>query len=209
MLTPRENAMAIYNGQQPDYYGDLMDAIQLLPDPILTASRTPQDGLEHKDLWGTVYVFKPGSPGAHPHVTDENAVIKDIEHWKEDLVVPPWEGLDWSMAKKVAEETDRREKLVGVMFSGGLFERSHHLMGMVNALCAYLEYPEEMAGMLRAIADHKIGYIREMGKRSTRTSSFIMTIGAASRMCSFPRRYGGRSSSPCSRRSPTPSMRRA
>ncbi len=61
MLTPRENAMAIYNGQQPDYYGDLMDAIQLLPDPILTASRTPQDGLEHKDLWGTTYIFKPGS----------------------------------------------------------------------------------------------------------------------------------------------------
>ena len=165
MLTPRENAAAIYYRQQPDYYGDLMDAIQLLPDPILTASRVPQDGLEHKDLWGTVYVFKPGSPGAHPHVTAENAVIKDIERWREDLVVPPWEGLDWGMAKKAAEETDRREKLVGIMFSGGLFERCHHLMGMENALCNFMEYPEEMAGLLRAIADHKIGYIREMGKQ--------------------------------------------
>ena len=36
MLTPRENAMAIYNGQQPDYYGDLMDAVVLLPDPFLS-----------------------------------------------------------------------------------------------------------------------------------------------------------------------------
>jgi hypothetical protein len=165
MFTLRENAMAIYNRQQPDFYGDLMDAIELLPDPVLMGDACPQDGLEHKDSWGTTYIFKPGSPGAHPHVTDENAVIKDIEHWQDDLVVPPYEGLDWSMAKKVADSVDRREKFVGIMFGGGLFERSHHLMGMENALCNYLEYPEEMAALLRVIADYKIGYIREMAKQ--------------------------------------------
>ena len=164
MLTLRENAMAIYNRDQPDFYGDLMDAVELLPDPVRLMSLCPQDGLEHKDPWGTVFIFKPGSPGAHPHVTEENAVIKDIERWREDLVVPPYAGLDWSLAKKKAAEMDRREKLSCVMFGGGLFERSHHLMGMVNALCAYMEYPEEMADMLRAIADYKIGYIREMGR---------------------------------------------
>ena len=30
----RENAMAILERRQPDYYFDLMDAIQLLPDPV-------------------------------------------------------------------------------------------------------------------------------------------------------------------------------
>ena len=54
---------------------------------------------------------------------------------------------------------------VGVLFGGGLFERSHHLMGMENALCSYLEYPEEMAELLRVIADYKIDYIHEMGKQ--------------------------------------------
>ena len=81
MMTLRENAMAIYNREQPDFYGDIMDAVQLLPHPEVGSFGIPQDGLEHKDAWGTVYIFKPGSPGAHPHVTDENAVIKDIEHW--------------------------------------------------------------------------------------------------------------------------------
>ena len=33
--TLRENAMAIYNREQPDYYFDLMDAIQIVPDPVL------------------------------------------------------------------------------------------------------------------------------------------------------------------------------
>ena len=44
MMTLRENAMAIYNRQQPDYYFDLMDAIQLVPDPVLMAGMFPQDG---------------------------------------------------------------------------------------------------------------------------------------------------------------------
>ena len=164
MLTPRENAMAIYNREQPDYYGDLMDAVQLLPHPDMGGSMIPQDGLEHKDAWGTVYVFKPGAPGPHPHVTAENAVIKDIEHWQDTVVVPPYKDLDWSYAKKAAESVDRHEKMACVMLGGGLFERSHHLMGMENALCNYLEYPEEMAALLRVIADYKIGYIREMGR---------------------------------------------
>lgn len=38
-------------------------------------------------------------------------------------------------------------------------------MGMENALCSYLEYPEEMAELLRVIADYKIDYIHEMGKQ--------------------------------------------
>ena len=59
----RENAMAIYNRRQPDYYFDMMDALELVPDPVLMGDLCPQDGREHKDSWGTVYIFKPGSAG--------------------------------------------------------------------------------------------------------------------------------------------------
>ena len=89
----------------------------------------PQDGQEHKDSWGTVYIFKPGAPGAHPHVTPENAVIKDIEKWEEQLTVPDLDHLDWTEAVRAAEAVNRKEKFVGFMCAGGLFERSHHLMG--------------------------------------------------------------------------------
>ena len=155
----RENAMAIYNRQQPDYYFDLMNAIELIPDPVLMGDMCPQDGKEHPDSWGTVYIFKPGAPGPHPHVTPENAVIKDIEKWEEQLKVPDLDHLDWTEAVKAAEAVDRKEKFVGFMFGGGLFERTHHLMGMETALINYMEYPDEMAGLLRAIADYKMKYI--------------------------------------------------
>ncbi|MCI7100132.1 MAG: methyltransferase [Lachnospiraceae bacterium] len=160
MMTLRENAMAIFNREQPDFYGDIMDAIQLVPDPELLRNMCPQDGKEHPDVWGTIFIYKPGSPGKHPHVNDSNAVIKDIEKWEEQLKVPSLENLDWEPAKKAAAAVDRKEKFTGFMFSGGLFERTHHLMGMENALINYLEYPEEMAGVLRKIADYKIAYIK-------------------------------------------------
>ena len=161
----RENAMAIYNRRQPDYYFDMMDALELIPDPVLMGDLCPQDGQEHKDSWGTVYIFKPGAPGAHPHVTSENAVIKDIEKWEEQLTVPDLDHLDWTEAVRAAEAVNRKEKFVGFMCAGGLFERSHHLMGMETALINYMEYPEEMAALLRVIADYKIKYIRLVAEK--------------------------------------------
>ena len=150
-MTPRENAMAIFYGRQPDYYGDIMEAITLVPDPVMFGDIPPRDGKEYRDSWGTVYIWPPDAPGPHPRVTKENAVIPDIEHWQDYLKVPSLEGLDFGPAKQVAESVDRKEKFVGFMFGGGLFERSHHLMGMQDALMNYLEYPEEMAGVLREI----------------------------------------------------------
>lgn len=163
-MTPRENMMAILNGEQPEYYGDLMDAIVLVPDPVAMRDRCPQDGKPHADTWGCMYEWPVGAPGPHPIVNDENAVIKDIEKWEEQLHVPSLDNLDWGPAKEVANSVDRKEKFVGLMFGGGLFERSHHLQGMQVALENYLTYPEETAALLRKIADFKIAYIRQMAE---------------------------------------------
>jgi len=160
MLNPRQNAMAILNREQPDYYGDFMPAMRMIPDPVLIGDACPQDGLEHKDSWGTVYMFLPGAPGAHPHVTEENAVIKDIEKWEEQLKVPDLDHLDWTMAEEAAAKVDKNEYFLGFMCGGGLFERSHHLMGMTNALMNYMEYPDEMSALLREICEYKKKYIR-------------------------------------------------
>ncbi|SFA70292.1 Uroporphyrinogen decarboxylase (URO-D) [Acetitomaculum ruminis DSM 5522] len=160
-MTKRENAMAIYNGEQPDFYGDFMEAMALIPDPILLSDLVPQDGEEHLDSWGTTYIWQPGAPGAHPHVTNENAVIKDITKWEEQLKVPSVKGLDWTMAENMANEVNRDEMFVGFLCGGGLFERSHHLMGMMNAFYNYMDYPDEMKAMLTVIKDYKIEVLKE------------------------------------------------
>ena len=54
----RENVMAVYRGEQPDYYGDLMAAVEFIPDPLfIQDALLPQDGKEYRDSWGTVRVL--------------------------------------------------------------------------------------------------------------------------------------------------------
>lgn len=160
-MTLRENMQAIFDGKQPEYYGDFRDAMITPADPIRAADAVPRDGKEHRDSWGTVCVWPAGAPGKHPHVTSENAVIKDITRWKEQLVVPEYKKLDWSLAKAQANAVDRGEMFVGFFSAQGLFERSHFLMGMEDALCAYLEEPDAMYEMLTAIAEFKKGAIKQ------------------------------------------------
>ena len=160
MLTPRQNSTAILNREQPDSYCNFMPSMVLLPDPVNAMDASPDDGLEHPDSWGTVYIWLPGAPGAHPHVTEENAVVKDIEDWENQIKFPDIDDLDWSEMQAAEAEVDREEYFCGWLCATGLFERSHMLMGFEEALCAYLTNPDEMKAMLRAIADWKIKLIR-------------------------------------------------
>ena len=164
-MNVRENALAIYNGEQPDYYFDFMDSLALVPDPMMMADVCPKDGLEHKDTWGVTKIFPEGAPGAHPHITEENKVLKDILDWREVVKAPPVKDLDWSVTKKVADGVNRNEMFLGYFCPTGLFERSHFLMGMEDAFCAYLEEPEEMFDMLTMIKNYKLDCINEAAKQ--------------------------------------------
>ena len=64
-------------------------------------------------------MFISGCPRPHPRVNSENAVIKDIEKWEEQLTVPDLDHLDWTLVKEEAAKVDRREKFVGFMCAGG------------------------------------------------------------------------------------------
>lgn len=161
----RENGEAIYRREQPDYYFDLMDAMEFIVDPVFEQDALiPQDGKEYKDSWGTVKIFEPGAPGPQPWITEDNVVIPDIENWAKYLMVPDIESLDWSAAIHQSQEIDRTEKFACIFSPGGIFERTHFLMGFENALINYLEYPEEMKAILRKIADYKIAFINKAGK---------------------------------------------
>lgn len=164
MMTPRENAMAIFNRQQPETYNNFMQALEFMHDPIFGMDRIPRDGLEHKDSWGVTLEFPPTAPGAHPIINDDNAVIKDITKWREQLVVPDIDHLDWTAAEEKAKQINKEEKLSAMFCTRGLFERSHLLMGMQNAFMNYMVYPEEMADLLRVIADFKIKNIKLVGE---------------------------------------------
>ena len=164
-MTPRENMMAIYEGRQPEYYGDFQWAVKIMIDPIWKSDSMPKDGREHKDSWGTVCVNPIGGAGKHPVITPENAVVTDITKWREQLVIPPLDDKDWSECQAKAAQVDRSQHFLEYFCAQGIFERSHFLMGMEEAFCAYLEEPEAMFEMLTAIADYKKRAIKEAARR--------------------------------------------
>lgn len=160
MLTKRENVLAILYDEQPEWYSDFMEAVVYTPDPLSKRFPFPPDGQFHTDDWGTTKIWRPGELGPQPIINEETKVIKDIEHW-EDYVHPfDLDELEWDEAEEWAANFNREEYLMTFLFGVGLFERSHFLMGFEDALCNYLEYPDEMSALLRVVCEYKKKYIR-------------------------------------------------
>ena len=160
-MNGKEMFWAVYNGEDTEYYGDIRESMAMGPNPVTARDAAKPDGQEYIDSWGVTFVWPQGAPGKHPFITEENKVITDITKWKSQLVVPSALGLDWSAAEDWERTVNRDEKFVYYFFPGGLFERTHFLMGMEDAFCAYLEEPEAMYELLTAIKDFRVNAIKE------------------------------------------------
>ncbi len=159
MLTPRENVMAMLNGEKPDYISDLMSTLVFQPDPEIVRTMIPRDGQIHPDSWGVAKCWPPDAPGAHPVINDETKVLKDIDEWRKCVHAPEFSDDEWAPCVESSKQVDRNEMFCAYFMPAGLFERSHFLMGMEDAFCCYLEEPEEMAELLRYICDWKLKQI--------------------------------------------------
>jgi len=167
-MNARENWLAIYKGEKADripyswepFHGP---AFTIFPvDPMIAADMAAPDGIDFVDSWGVVHNWQPGAPGQHPHITEENKVIKNIQNWQDYVKVPDPATFDWNGFKAQADAVNRDEELFMPISAAGIFERSHYLMGFEDALMAYMMYPEEMKELAKTIADFKIKVIDMM-----------------------------------------------
>lgn len=166
-MNKKENWLRLIKNDNPGWIGLPWEAFKgngmggaFVGDPISGAIRgRPVLDVPIKDAWGTYWLMQQGSPSPVPIITDENKALKDITKWKETVVFPALDGYDWTPAKEYVDSIDRNEFMVATMLAGGLFERSHYLMGFEDALCNYIEEPEAMKELLGAIADWKIGHL--------------------------------------------------
>ncbi len=91
-LLARDNFLeTIKRNGKPDRLVKQFEGTAFLPgDPVnyyVRGDRSP--GMAPiTDLWGTTIVWEPGTPGAMPHVTELNKVIKDITSWRDFVKVP-------------------------------------------------------------------------------------------------------------------------
>ncbi|MDR2501980.1 MAG: uroporphyrinogen decarboxylase [Oscillospiraceae bacterium] len=164
MLTKRQNFTETIRGGKPDRFVDQYEALGFIfGNPVQNNRRGALEiGGEIVDPWGVTIRFPPGTPGPFPVHDDEHKVIKDITKWREQLKIP---SLDfpqaaWDAAKPAAEAIDRNEVFAAIMLAPGVFDMTHYLMGMEDALIAYYEEPEAMHELIDAITDYELRYAK-------------------------------------------------
>lgn len=157
--------METIKGGKPDRYVNQYEFLELIPE-VPMAPKPAVPGGEAKDAWGVTRVWPVGQVAAFPIHDDEHIVLKDITTWKETLKLPNVECPEeaWAAAVEHANSVNRNEKFVSGMFTTGVFERLHFLMGMEGALMAFYEEPEMMHELIDFIVEYELAYAEQVIK---------------------------------------------
>ena len=170
MLTRRQNFMETIKGGNPDRFVNGHEAFKNIRfSPLGRVNPRPSKGGEPvKNGWGVTYLFPEHVPAAFPYHDEEHIVLheRDMEHWRDFVHAPEinFTEEDWAEAIKDAESIDRNEYFATVTVAPGIFEMTHHLMSMVGALEAYLEYPDEMHELIDYLVEYELKVAEQICK---------------------------------------------
>jgi hypothetical protein len=178
-MTEKENFMRVINGQEPAWVprqGFAMPGIPLEPyrkyhDPNVSLGFSvggmgarPDSKGGFADVFGVPYT-PTADTGGMMQPTPNVHILKDIRKWRDVIKLPSLEGHDWEAdAKKALDALDADLKSRGLdrskvatMFNAGVgmgyFLNLANMMGMTEALCAFLEEPEAVHELFDYIAD--------------------------------------------------------
>lgn len=163
MLTIKQNVQEVMKGGNPDRFVkqyEFLDIILELPSDAPAGG----PGQEWRTAWGVLNRWPEGQIGAFPVHDDENIVIKDITKWKDYVKAPrvKFSDEEWAPAIEHANKIDRNEQYVAAFVAPGVFEMTHHLMRMENALMNYYEEPEAMQELIEYVTDYEIRWAKEI-----------------------------------------------
>jgi len=167
MLTKRQNMLETIRGGNPDRFVNQYEALELIwGDPHLKRNGRAEPGTERINSWGVTIRYQEGTPGPFPVHDEEHIVLKDITKWKETIKFPclDFSSEDWADAKDAAAKIDRNEKLATAFIGPGIFDHTHYLMGMDNALISFYEEPEALKELVEAITDWELEYVHQICK---------------------------------------------
>lgn len=162
-ITERENVLRIITrSDEPQWVPFAADALDMgFPTEVLRERPTPQEG-SGKDWFGCEWVFDPATRGFTP--LPGHQVLSDITKWREEVVFPDLNKVDWEKAKEYASNFDRKNKVSNLMWESGPWERMHALLGFENTLVALYENPDEVLEFMDAITEFKISAVERIAE---------------------------------------------
>lgn len=162
MLTKRQNLIESIKGGKPDRFVNQFEFLEFIMEAPM--EQDPQPGSELVNGWGVTWRWPEGQIGAFPVHDEAHKVLKDITKWKQQVKAAPYTFSDeeWAPAIAHANAVDRNEKFAAIFVAPGIFEMTHHLMSMEDALIAFYEEPESMHELINFLTDWEINYAKEL-----------------------------------------------
>ncbi|UWG97033.1 uroporphyrinogen decarboxylase [Dehalobacter sp. DCM] len=163
MLTKRQNLMEVIKGGNPDRFVNQYEFMELMMDAPMDLPLAPGPGTTIKNKWGITFSWPADQIGSFPVHDDEHKVVKDITKWKDVVKAPSvfYTEEEWAPAVAHANSVDRTDKFVTAVCAPGIFEMTHHLMGMEDALMALYEEPEAMKELIDYVVEYELAYAKE------------------------------------------------
>lgn len=163
MLTKRQNLMEVIKGGNPDRFVNQYEFMELMMDAPMDLPLAPGPGMTIKNKWGITFTWPADQIGSFPVHDDEHKVLKDITKWKEVVKAPSvfYTDEEWAPAIAHAKSVDRADKFVTAVCAPGIFEMTHHLMGIEDALMALYEEPEIMKELIDYVVQYELAYAEE------------------------------------------------
>jgi len=155
-LTPKENLLRVIHHNGPEWVPNGMESLIMVRSPVV--ERPSAAGY---DAFCVHWSFDEQAEGG-TYPTHGGHTITDLSQWREQITLPDLDALDWAAVAAEAAAIDREEHLVSGFVEMGLFERSYLLLGMDEALMAYITAPARMDALIAAVADYKIGVIERL-----------------------------------------------
>lgn len=152
-MQARENTWRAITRQAPAWVPNGKEAIVRIMPPVV--ERPTSEGV---DAFGVHWSLDAEAEGG-TYPTRGGHTITDLCRWRDQITLPDVATLDWSAVQAQANGIGRERFIVEGFVEMGLFERSYLLLGMEEALMAYITEPEAMAELLNALADYKIALI--------------------------------------------------
>lgn len=164
MLTKRQNLMETIKGGNPDRFVNQYEFMEIILEAPMDLPLAPAPGTVHKNKWGITFSWPEGQIGSFPLHDEEHKVLKDIIKWKESVKAPSvfYTDEEWAPAIAHANSVDRKDKFVTTFCAPGIFEMTHHLMGMEDALMALYEEPEAMQELIDYVVEYELAYAKEV-----------------------------------------------
>jgi len=166
MLTKRQNLMETIKGGNPDRFVNQYEFMDIILEAPMDLPLAPGPGTRVKNKWGITFDWPVDQIGSFPMHDNNHKALKDITNWKECVKAPSvfYTDEEWSAAIAHANSVDRNDKFVTAFCAPGIFEMTHHLMSMEDALMALYEEPEAMKELIDYVVEYELAYAAEVVK---------------------------------------------